>query len=44
MPAMYGDFGDGLLSGAERREWMGMGVAGIIRKITIIDHSLIPYV
>ena len=29
------------LSGAKRREWMGMGVAGII--IVIVDHSLIPY-
>jgi len=28
----------GCLTGAKRREWMGMGVAGII-----VDHSLIPY-
>ena len=32
------------LTGAERREWMGMGVAGIIIDDYGLDHSLIPYV
>ena len=32
------------LTGAKRTEWMGMGVAGIMKLIVLVDHSLIPYV
>ena len=32
------------LTGAKRTEWMGTGVAGIMKLIVLVDHSLIPYV
>ena len=31
-----------ILTGSERWEWMGMGVAGIIINNYEMDHSLIP--
>ena len=33
-----------LFTGAERWEWMGMGIAGVIINDYEMDHSLIPYV
>ena len=32
----------GMLTGAERREWTGMGIAGITINSYEMDHSLIP--
>ena len=31
------------LTGVKRREWIGMGVAGMIIMSDEMDHSLIPY-
>ena len=32
------------LTDAKRREWIGMGVAGLLLIVIDVDYSLIPYV